>query len=285
MGKLLAARGVRLGVPATRPPHPRWLQLGLRSLPLALLGVALAACEGERPHRAPPGAMGSSAAVPIPRMEARGVFFDGQLGVEVMLARAGTKWSSDEAAGESSSGRERHGGRLGGFGGGMGMGGMHGGYGGGGRHGGGGQGGEEAEGGGPATQAPPIRAVNQPPVQLRLRLTNHGAAPVEVQVIDFNSTLGDFVVQPEKITVPPGEAIEADPMISRLGVFGEEIPLTVKLHITSRTEEQVLTLRAVPEPKPPVPPPTAPGGTPAAAPAPSPAPAASPPPPPAATGS
>lgn len=206
--------------------------------------------------------MGSSAAAPIPRMEAQGVFFGGQIGVEAMLARAGAKWSSDEAAAASSSGsHEGRGGSRVGFGGGMG--GMRTGYGGGGgRHGRGG----ESEGGGPGTEAPPIRAINQPPVQLRLRLTNHGAAPADVQVIDFNSTLGDFVVQPEKITVPPGESIEADPMISRLGVFAEEIPLTVRLHISGRTEEQVLTLRVVPETPPPAAAPPAPSAAPAATP-------------------
>ena len=240
--------GVRLRVPATHPPRPRWLVLGRRSLPLALIGIMLAACEGERPHREPPGAMGPGAAAPIPRMEAQGVFFDGQIGVETMLARSGAKWSSDEAVsgGGGGGGRRGHGGG-GGFTGSMGMGGMRAG----GRRGHGGDGGGESEGGGPGSEAPPIRAVNQPPVQLRLRLTNHGATPVEVQVIDFNSTLGDFVVQPETIAIKPGESVEADPMVSRLGVAGGDIPLTIKLHIAGRTEEQVLTLHAVPEPPPP----------------------------------
>ena len=229
-------------------PFP--LRPGLHLLSLALIGLGLAACEGERPHRPSPGDLGSSAPPPpIPRMEAQGVFFDGQIGAEVMLARSGEKWSRDEAAadnGDGGRGRRGGGGMRGGFSGGAG--GMRGSYGGGGRRGRGGDEGGESEGGGPGTQAPPIRAINQPPVQLRLRLTNHGADPVDVAVIDFNSVLGDFVVQPEKISVKPGESVEADPMISRLGVSGETIPLTVKLHISGRTEEQVLTLRVVPEP-------------------------------------
>jgi hypothetical protein len=39
-------------------------------------------------------------------------------------------------------------------------------------------------------------------------------------------------------------------MVSRLGVSTEEIPLTVKLHLDGRTEQQVLTLRVVKEPAP-----------------------------------
>ena len=38
-----------------------------------------------------------------------------------------------------------------------------------------------------------IRASNEPPVQLQLRLTNHGETPVVVEVLDFNSDLGKHV--------------------------------------------------------------------------------------------
>src|SRR5258708_266210 len=82
--------------------------------------------------------------------------------------------------------------------------------------------------GGQAAAAP--RASTAPPVQRRFRLTNHGDKRVDVEVLDFNSALGNFAVQPAKITVPPHESAEADPMTSRLGVPAvEEIPLTVRL--------------------------------------------------------
>ena len=89
-----------------------------------------------------------------------------------------------------------------------------------------------------------IRASNEPPVQLQLRLTNHGETPVVAEVLDFNSDLGNFVVQPPKITLPPHEAVEADPMTSRLGVPAvEEIPVTVRLRINGKSETQVLKLK------------------------------------------
>jgi hypothetical protein len=218
-------------------------------LALALLLLGFAACEGERPSRLPGGAMGpngGSGQAAIPHMEAQGKFFDGRIEIEVMLAPAGTKWSRDA---ESSGGGSSRGAGGGGLKGGLGMGG--GGRGGGRGRGGGGAGGPQGGGAGSSDQAaPPIQASNQPPIQLRLRLTNRGDTPADVEVVDFESALGNFVVQPTKITVKPAEPIEAEPMVSRLGVFDQEIPLTVELHVAGHTEQQVLTLRVTKEPVP-----------------------------------
>jgi hypothetical protein len=180
---------------------------------------------------------------PIPKMEARGDFFDGQVEIEALLASAGTHWArSDDAKSTGGGGRKGGGGGFSG-----GFGGAGGGRG---RHGSGGHGG--GPGGPPpggsddgVPSASPIHASNQPAIQLRLRLTNHGAAPLVVEVVDFNSDLGNFVVRPPKIALPPGEPVEADPMVSRLGMSGDEIPLTIKLKIDGRTDGGVLTLRAL----------------------------------------
>lgn len=223
-----------------------WFCRSWRGLTLTLFLLGFAACESERPHRPPPGAMGSNDSggrAAIQRMEARGMFFDGRIEIEAMLAPSGMKWSRDAESG-SDGGSSRQG-SGGGFKGGFGMGGRGGGR----SRGGGGGNGPPAGGAEDSVQrAPPIRASNQPPIQLRLRLTNHGEAPADVEVVDFNSALGNFVVQPPKITVKPGESVEAEPMVSRLGISTDEIPLTVKLHVSGRTEQQVLTLRAVKEP-------------------------------------
>lgn len=243
-------------MPPVPPPHPHQHRLGLRGLLVLLITLGFAACAGERPHRPPPGAMGpgeGAARAPIPKMEAQGRFFDGQIEVEAMLAPAGMKWSRDmESEGRSGGGRQ---GRGGGLRGGLGMGGGgRGGRGGSRRHG-GGEGGPPESGAEGAPQGPPMHASNLPPIQLRLRLTNRGGVPAVVEVEDFDSTMGDFVVQPPKITIQPGESAEADPMVSRLGVTAEEIALTVKLRSGSRTEQQVLTLRAMTQPPTGAPPP------------------------------
>jgi hypothetical protein len=174
-------------------------------------------------------------------MEAKAMFFGGQIEAEALLARAGTHWSREDGSGRAGSrgaGGSGFGGHVGGLGGGRG-----------GHRGGAGRGGSYGEGGSSDDQPrSSIYASNLPPAALRLRLTNHGDTPVEVQVIDFDSALGDFVVEPPTITLPPGQPVEAEPMVSRLGVGTTEIPLTVKLHLNGRSEQQVLTLRVVKEP-------------------------------------
>ena len=183
------------------------------------------------------------------------MFFGGHVEVEALLAQAGAKWDrSDESGGGSNPESSGSGGH---FSAGGGAGGGHGGGHRGGGHGGGGGGGSSEGGDEEVVQrVPPIHAANQPGVQLRLRLTNHGDALIVAEVVDFNSDLGDFVVEPEKIAVQPGESVETDPMVSRLGVGADEIPLTVKLRLEGQTDQQVLTLKAVKE-KPPAPPPPA----------------------------
>jgi hypothetical protein len=90
-------------------------------------------------------------------------------------------------------------------------------------------------------------------VRLHLRLTNHGSAPVEVEVVDFDSDLGNFVVEPPKIELPPNKPVEAEPMTSRLGVSSDSIALNVSLRIGDRTDKQVLNLQAVTPAAPPSP--------------------------------
>jgi hypothetical protein len=235
--------------PATPSVTP--LRLVWREFSLIVLAVGLAACGGEHSHHPGSGPMGPGNGenkTRIPRMEARGMFFAGQVEAETLLARAGASWARDAESASSSTGNKGGGSSGGGFGGGHGGG--H--RGGGGGHGGGGRGGG-GSGGGPeegTPQGPPIHAANGPIIQLRLRLTNHGPTPAVIEVVDFDSTLGDFVVQPEKITVQPGASVEADPMVSRLGIGTDEIPLTIKLRVETRVDQQVLTLRAVPEDAP-----------------------------------
>jgi hypothetical protein len=227
------------------------LRFVLRHLALAVFALELAACGGGHSHHPGGGPMGPGDGTdntPIPRMEAQGMFFAGQVEVETMLARAGATWARDVESASSSAGGKGGGGSSGGGSGG----GRSGGHRGGG-HGGGGRGGGEGSGGGQEEgiqRAPPIRAINGPVIQLRLRLTNHSPALVVVEVVDFDSALGNFVVQPEKITVQPGASVEADPMVSRLGIGTDEIPLTIKLRVETRVDQQVLTLRAVPEDAP-----------------------------------
>lgn len=225
-----------------RPVRPAFTLLAS----LALL--ALTGCETDqrtpRPDSAPPPAAASAAKAPAPtpELEARAKFFDGQLETEVLLSRSGFSPRSGKSGGPGGENRGRSG-FSGGFGGAAG-----GKRGGGGERGGGPRGDSPAGRGSPSRDDDPrprIVAENQPPVQFHLRLTNHGPAALEVEVLDFNSALGNFVVQPRKLTVAPDASVEAEPMTSRLGLTSTEFPLTLRLRSASRTEQQILNLHPI----------------------------------------
>jgi len=84
-----------------------------------------------------------------------------------------------------------------------------------------------------------------PPIVMWLQLTSTASNPLNVGIIDFKSDLGSFAVQPEQVALTPGQSVEAEPMISRLGVTSLNIPVTVTLRLNGKTETHVLTLQPV----------------------------------------
>jgi hypothetical protein len=84
-----------------------------------------------------------------------------------------------------------------------------------------------------------------PPIVMWLKLTNTAGNPLNVEVTNFNSELGNFAVQPDHVAIGPGQSAQPDPMISRLGVTSLEIQVTVSLRLNGTTETHVLTLRPV----------------------------------------
>lgn len=237
------------------------------SLAWLFAGVALvsfwAGCES-RPERR--GRYDAEApAEPAPRpiaMEGTGTFFDGRLVASVSLTRGIVSAPADRTGGGSGDNSRGGGGGGGGRGGGMG-GGMGGGRGGGGRGGGmsggrGGMGGDSSGdlGGGEA----PRRGGGQlgspmPPVTLQLSLTNNAqdGAPLEVEIVDFESDLGNFALKPDHVTLAPGQTGGPGSVVSRLGVTSAEISVKVTLRLAGNKETQSVVLRpkAVPDAPPP----------------------------------
>jgi hypothetical protein len=84
-----------------------------------------------------------------------------------------------------------------------------------------------------------------PPVTLHLVLTNSGPGPLSVTVDDFESDLGNFVVDPEVIALAPGQTAEPTPMVSQLGVSSDTIPFTVSLIVAGQKETRVIQVRDV----------------------------------------
>jgi len=100
-------------------------------------------------------------------------------------------------------------------------------------------------GGAPAA-GPRLMTGGGRPVMIHLRFTNQGTAPVELQIADFLSPLGNFVVRPEKLTLEPGQSLETEPMTSQLaGTFTEAIA-TLALRRGARAEKKSFPLKALP---------------------------------------
>jgi hypothetical protein len=84
-----------------------------------------------------------------------------------------------------------------------------------------------------------------PPVTLRLKLENTSGATVSVEVMDFNSDLGNFAVHPDVLAVAPAQIAEPDPMISQMGVTSDTIPVQITLKLGGVKETQTVLLKAV----------------------------------------
>lgn len=82
-----------------------------------------------------------------------------------------------------------------------------------------------------------------PPVTLHLYLVNNGAAPVTVHLIDFNSDLGNFAIDPDTLVLAPGVTSQPTAMVSQLGVSSDQIPFTVTLKIGSSRETQKVAVK------------------------------------------
>jgi hypothetical protein len=236
------------------PPRP----LSYRtSLALVSLSIAAAVALGGTACRSGPsrGPGGGPQAIHIPAMEAAGQFFDNQISADVRFGRAQFP-GTPRGGGRGDDGEKRSGDGRGPKGGGggfsAGMGPMS--VGGGGRGDGGrGPGGEGPDAGdGPSGHSPVgarARTEQNPAVQLHLTLTNRSAQPIEIEVLEFNSLLGNFAVHPAKVSIAPSGTATFDPMTSRLGIPQGDLPLKVRLRAAGKTEEQTLTLKITSETK------------------------------------
>ena len=98
---------------------------------------------------------------------------------------------------------------------------------------------------------PRISNSTLPPIALRLRVTNLAKEPVDVEIIECDSLLGNFAVRPEKITIAPGESGSPDPMTSLLGLSDGEFQLKIGLKVGTLKETKILMMRVIKEAPPP----------------------------------
>ena len=84
-----------------------------------------------------------------------------------------------------------------------------------------------------------------PPVTMHLKIENKAKQTTAVEVLDFESELGNFAVHPETLSMAPDQVAEPDPMISQLGVTSDDIPVKVSLKSAGKTETQTIHVRNV----------------------------------------
>ncbi len=82
-----------------------------------------------------------------------------------------------------------------------------------------------------------------PPVTLRVAFENKTTEPMDVEITEVNSELGNFAVRPPKLTLAPGQAGKLDPMISQLGVTSDEIPLKVEVRYAGKKESKIFVVK------------------------------------------
>lgn len=202
-------------------------------LPLLLLLTCLitAGCATENRPRRGPGAR-----QPMPTLAGKETFFAGRVTAEVQIgAMAGFERpgaSNQDGADESARPGRR---RSGGMGGGMG----------------GGPGGHEREQDGtehPRPSRPRIQGDGSPPVAIHLRLTNESTGPVDVEITDFNSALGNFAVQPSHLVLAPSQSLEVEPMGSQLANDATSGEISLSLRLDRVKETKILTVQAKPAP-------------------------------------
>ncbi len=84
-----------------------------------------------------------------------------------------------------------------------------------------------------------------PPVTLRVEFENRTTEPMEIEVTEVNSYLGNFAVRPPKLTLAPGAKGTLDPMVSQLGVTSDEIPLKLEVRYGGKKESQVVNVKNI----------------------------------------
>ncbi len=84
-----------------------------------------------------------------------------------------------------------------------------------------------------------------PPVTLHLILTNKASNSVTITMVDFNSDMGNFAIDPDTLTIAPGQAAEPTPMVSELGVNSDVIPFKVTLKYGATRESRTIQVGIV----------------------------------------
>jgi len=213
--------------------------------------VSLTGCGGPPRHGPPLSEDRPEASAPRPTLlQGEQPFFGGRVLARLIVTRG---FGHGAPGGPHGDGAPKH--RPGGGGGGM-MGGAGGpppgGMGGGGM-GGPPPGGGEMGGGESVPAQPRMMGASGPGLRVQLQLLDHGhldAQPITIEILDFQSPLGDFALKPDRLALVPGQTASPDAVTSRVGIAAAEIPVQLTLRLAGEKEARTILLRAGAAPQP-----------------------------------
>ncbi len=215
--------------------------LPLRGGLCAALLFLFAGCASETgSHSGPP----APPAPPPPPLAGSGTFFADRILAELKVGQgigfaSGSREETDSSGSRGSSSRPGLGGGLGGSS----------------RAGGGSARSRQGGDSGPPSEDRPVpadtaavarvaAASTLPPMMIHLQLTNRSPDQLGVTIVDFLSPLGNFVVNPERVSLAPGQSLEVEPMTSRLDNQFDAVEATLALRLAGQTESRTIRLTA-----------------------------------------
>jgi hypothetical protein len=195
------------------PSSPSSLGLSVTSALLAALALGVAGC-GTTPKADTFDAAVAAGERPV-AMTGSTVFFGGELGATVTISRGIGHGTGGGRKGHKSGDSPMEGERL------------------------------DGDSYGAYLQARNALGSPLPPITIRLNLKNTGAADCKVDIQEVNSDLGNFAVDPEIVSISPGQVAGPNPMVSQLGVTSDTIPVTITLRMGGRTESHIISVVSV----------------------------------------
>ncbi|MEO6876116.1 MAG: hypothetical protein ABI222_14960 [Opitutaceae bacterium] len=86
----------------------------------------------------------------------------------------------------------------------------------------------------------PVRLTRS--AQLRLRLENHSAQNLEIEIVRVASGLGDFFGQPDHVILAPHQTASIDSPVAEQKIIAHSIPVTIALRLDDNVQTQRLDL-------------------------------------------
>ncbi len=106
--------------------------------------------------------------------------------------------------------------------------------------------GDEGGPGGEESPHPRPMGNPQPPLRIQLQLIDQdppGTPPLTVELVDFESELGNFALKPDRLALTPGQTASPEAVNSQMGLGAASSPIKLTLRLQGQKEQQSITLQ------------------------------------------